>query len=433
MRRIPAFSYGWVVLAVAFVVMALGFGLRNAFSVFYPAIVEEFDWSRGSTALMFSLNILVYGFMAPVGGGLVDRFKPGRVIALGACILGGGIALCSLATTQWQFYLLYGLVVAAGLSMIGVAPLSAVVMPWFAGKRGLVFSILAAGFGLSLVMASLAQYLISSYGWRSAYVIMGLGPIAIVAPLCLVLLRRAPLRIGSQPPDTPATSGMTGSHGSGETSGTGGRWSVIGWTLSRALKTHQFWVLFFIGFCQIGLAEKIAIAHQVYIFRDAGYDPMTAATIYSVFGIAFVVGNLCGSLSDRLGREKVFVPGCMLSTGAVFLLFLIKDSSQPWMAFLFAVCFGLGLGVMPPVLFAVVADLFHGESFGSIQGFIVLGISLGGAISPWLAGLLYDRTGSYVPSFYLLIGSLLACGVMMWLLAPRKLRPVQPGAPGGGG
>ena len=160
---------------------------------------------------------------------------------------------------------------------------------------------------------------------------------------------------------------------------------------------------------------------------------MTAATIYSVFGIAFVVGNLCGSLSDRLGREKVFVPGCLLSTGAVLLLFLIEDTSQPWMAFLFAVCFGMGLGVMPPVLFAVVADLFHGESFGSIQGFIVLGISLGGAISPWLAGLLYDRTGSYVPSFYLLIGSLLACGVMMWLLAPRKLRPVQPGAPGGGG
>jgi len=432
-RRRPAFSYGWVVLAVAFVVMALGFGLRNAFSVFYPAIVEEFDWSRGSTALMFSLNILVYGFMAPVGGGLVDRFKPGRVIALGACILGGGIVLCSLATTQWQFYLLYGLVVAAGLSMIGVAPLSAVVMPWFAGKRGLVFSILAAGFGLSLVMASLAQYLISSYGWRNAYVIMGLGPIAIIAPLCLFLVRRPPLRIGPQPPDAPATSGMAGSHGSEEISGAEGKWSVIGWTLSRALKTHQFWVLFFVGFCQIGLAEKIAIAHQVYIFRDAGYEPMIAATIYSVFGIAFVVGNLCGSLSDRLGREKVFIPGCLLSTGAVFLLFLIKDSSQPWMAFLFAVCFGLGLGVMPPVLFAVVADLFHGESFGSIQGFIVLGISLGGAISPWLAGLLYDRTGSYVPSFYLLIGSLLACGVMMWLLAPRKLRPVQPGAPGGGG
>jgi len=143
-RRKPSFSYGWVVLAVAFVVMAFGFGLRNAFSVFYPAIVEEFDWSRGSTALMFSLNILVYGFMAPVGGGLVDRFRPRRVVALGACVLGGGIALCSLAATQWQFYLLYGLVVAAGLSMIGIAPLSSIVTPWFAGRRGFVFGILAA-------------------------------------------------------------------------------------------------------------------------------------------------------------------------------------------------------------------------------------------------------------------------------------------------
>lgn len=414
--------------------MAFGFGLRNAFSVFYPAIVEEFDWSRGSTALMFSLNILVYGFMAPVGGGLVDRFRPGRVIALGACILGGGIALCSLAATQWQFYLLYGLVVAAGLSMIGIAPLSSIVTGWFAGRRGFVFGILAAGFGVSLVAASAAQYLISSYGWRSAYVITGLFPIVVIAPLCLLLLRRPSPQEKLPFSGAPAPSSTAmGLHDPGLVASTGGKWSTAGWTLSRVLKTYQFWVLFLIGFCQIGLAEKIAIAHQVYIFRDAGYEAMTAAAIYSVFGVAFVVGNLCSTLSDRLGREKVYLPGCLLSTGVVFLLFLIKDASQPWMAFLFAVCFGLGLGVMPPVLFAVVADLFHGESFGSVQGFIILGVSLGGAISPWLAGFLHDRTGSYVPSFYLLIGSLLACGVMMWLVAPRKLRPVQSGAPGSGG
>ena len=407
--------------------MAFGFGLRNAFSVFYPAIVEEFGWSRGDTALMFSLSIFVYGLMAPVGGGLVDRFKPGRVLALGACIIGAGTALCSLATTQWQFYLLYGVVVAVGLSMMGIAPLGAVVTTWFAARRGLVFGVLAAGFGVSLVAASLMQFLISSFGWRTAYVFIGLAPIVVVAPLVLMFVRRAPPREGPPPDGAPRIS--TGPGAPDDLAGISkveGKWAGTDWTLSRALKTYQFWLFFLIGFCEIGLTEKIAIAHQVYFFRDVGYQPMVAATIYSTFGVAFVVGNLCASLSDRLGRERVFIPGCLLSLGAVCLLFLIRDASQPWMPFLFAVCFGLGLGVMPPVLFAAVADLFHGGSFGSIQGFMVLGFSLGGTIGPWLAGFLHDRTGSYVPAWFVLIGSLLACAVLMWLVSSRKLRPLQP-------
>ncbi len=101
--------YGWVVLSVAFITLVLDYGIRNTFPVFYPTIVEEFGWGRSNTALMFSITILVYGLVAPVAGSLVDRFGPRFVIPGGACIVGGGVVLCSLATTQWQFYLLYGL------------------------------------------------------------------------------------------------------------------------------------------------------------------------------------------------------------------------------------------------------------------------------------------------------------------------------------
>jgi len=119
----------------------------------------------------------------------------------------------------------------------------------------------------------------------------------------------------------------------------------------------------------------------------------------------------------------VFIPSCLLSAGAASLLFVIKDTSQPWMAFLFAVCFGLGLGAVGPVFFATMADLFGGRYFGSILGIAVLGFSLGGSISPWLAGFLHDRTGSYSVAFLIVIGSMVASAVLMWLIAPRKLRP----------
>jgi len=406
--------------------MAVGYALRNTFTVFYPEIVEEFGWGRGSTALMFSITILVYGWMAPVVGGLVDRFDPRLVLSVGACIAGGGIALCSLASSQWQFYLLYGVVVAIGLSMIGTTPLSTILSNWFVRKRGLVFGIMAAGFGVSLVSAPLAQFLISSFSWQTAYVIIGLFAMAVIVPPCILFVRRSPQEKGLLPDGLPQTSfEAQAPHEHDGTAALNGELTGTTWTLAGALKTYRFWLLFLMAFCVLGVAEQIAITHQVYFFRDVGYEPMRAATIYSVFGILFVVGNLCTYYSDRLGREKVFIPSCLLSAGAVCLLFLITDTSRPWMPFLFAVCLGLGLGAAAPVLLVTVADLFQGRHFGSIMGCIILGFSLGGAAAPWLAGFLHDRTGSYSVTFLIVLGCLIASAVLMWLVAPSKTGPLQ--------
>lgn len=175
----------------------------------------------------------------------------------------------------------------------------------------------------------------------------------------------------------------------------------------------------------MGVAETIAIAHQVFFFQDVGYPPMQAASIYSVFGVAFVLGNLCTFLSDRLGREKIFITSCLLSALAVLFLFLIKDTSQPWMAFSFAFFSGLGIGTAGTVLHATVADLFQGRHFGSIQGTIILGFALAGAVAPWLAGFLHDRTGSYSTTFLILLWSLLVSIALMWFIAPSKIRPVS--------
>jgi len=425
MKTRDSIFYGWIVLSIAFITIVLGYAIRNTFSVFYPAIVEEFGWGRGNTALMFSITIMVYGFVAPAAGSLVDRFGPRLILPVGAFIVGGGVALCSMATAQWHFYLFYGIMVATGLSLTGWTPLTAIVSNWFVRKRGLAFGILSAGFGGSLVFAAIAQFLISTFGWQIAYVIIGVASVAIIVPLCSLLMRSHPrdkgllpdgVRFSAAEPENPNEPMISTS--------LKGAWASTSWTLSKAIKTYHFWLLFFIAFCLLGLAETIVIAHMVFFFRDVGYEAMRAAGIYSVFGVAFVVGNLCSFLSDRLGRERVFIPSCLLSAVAVCLLFLIKDTSHPWLSFLYAVLFGLGIGTAAPVFFTTVADLFQGRHFGSIQGAVVLGFSLGGAIAPWLAGFLHDRTGSYFSTFLILLGSLLISLLLMLLVAPRKIRPV---------
>ncbi len=422
----PWAFYGWVIVAVTFVTLVLGYTIRNTFSVFYPAIVEEFGWGRGNTALMFSIALLVYGFVAPWAGRLVDRFSPRLVLPVGACIAGVGIALCSLAATPWQFYLFYGVVAAAGLSLMGWTPITVIISNWFVKKRGLVYGILGAGFGGSLVAASPAQLLISRFGWQTAYIITGVIAVAVIVPLCSLLLRRAPREKGLVPDGATRGSSPAGDpDGPRAAASPEGKWSGTDWTLSRAMKTYQFWLLFFTSFSLLGFAETTAIAHQIYFFRDVGYDPIPAAQFYSVFGLAFMLGNLGSYFSDRFGRERVFMPACLLAIAAASLLFLMGDASHRWIPLLFAVGYGLGIGVAVPVFFTAVADLFQGRNFGSIQGTVVLGFSLGAALAPWLAGFLNDMTGSYFTTFLILLGSLIASMVMMRLVAPGKLRPVS--------
>jgi sugar phosphate permease len=425
MEKRKGLFYGWVVLAAAFLTLVLGYAIRNTFSVFYPTIVEEFGWGRGNTALMFSISIIVYGVAAPVAGSLVDRFRPRLILPIGAFIMGGSVVLCGIATRPWHFYLIYGVMVATGLSFIGWAPLSAIISNWFFRKRGLAFGVLAAGFGGSLVFAPVAQFLISTFGWQAAYGIIGLSAMAIIAPLCGFFVVGSPADKGLLPDGSTALPPQVAQDvHSNKTSESREANFLVDWTLGRAMKTSHFWLLFLIAFCLLGLVETIAIAHQVFFFRDVGYTPMAAAKIYSVFGVTFVFGTLSSFISDRLGREKVFIPSCFLSALAVCLLFLIKDASQPWMAFVFAGFLGFGIGIAGAVFFTTVADLFQGRHFGSIQGTVVLGFSLGGAVAPWLAGFIHDRTGSYFPTFLILLVSLLICMLLMWLVSALRLRPI---------
>ena len=416
--------YGWVILGIGFLTIFGGYVCRNTFSVFYPAIVNEFGWTRGNTALIFSVNVLAYGLFAPVAGGLADRFRTRYVLAAGALLMGVGMASCSIATAKWQFYLLYGVVAAIGLSVAGWAPVATLMTNWFVRRRALAFGILGAGFGMSLVSAPVAQSIISSFGWRTAYVAVGVFVALLVVPLSIIFVRRTPAEKGLLPDGvTPEEAQAESVRKAGNEAK--GAWHKNEWTLRSAARTRQFWFLFLIFVFSMGIVEQLAVSHQVYFYLEVGYDPMAAATFYSIFGICFAIGNLVGSLSDRIGRERFFIPACLVCAAFASLLFVMKDTSPSWLAPLIAIGFGLSFGSIPCVLNATLADLFHGKHYGRISGTMILGFALGGTLSPWLAGYMYDITGNYTGTYLMLVAALLATAAMMWLVAPRKLNPVK--------
>jgi MFS family permease len=378
------------------------YALRNVFSVFYPAIVGEFGWERGATAVMFSLNVLVYGLFSPFAGRLVDRSGARLILPLGAALAGAAIALCALANEPWQFYLGYGVACAAGMGLMGWTPVAALMVGWFRERRGLVFGLLLSGFGLSLVLSSAVQPLITGLGWRGALAVIGGVVALVVAPICAVLVRN--------PPGQGEGSGQTGT-------------ADTGWTVGRALRDWRFWGLFFASFFLTGCAEQVAIAHQVYIFRGGGYTPEQAALFFALFGGGFVGGNFLGFLSDRWGRAKLFVPACLLAALATGGLLMAEAGAIPLgLAVFFVLGSGLGFGLAVPLLPAAAADTFQGRHYGAIQGLINLGFALGGAASPWLAGYLYDTSGSYRSSEVLMVISLvIAAGMFLMGRTKRDL------------
>jgi len=398
--------YGWVIVAVAFLVFLVAYGLRYSFSVFFPIILEEFKWSRASTAGMFSLHIIVYGLTSPLSGRLADRFGPRRVIPIGAIIMGVGMIACSVASELWQFYILYGIVVPIGICISGWSQFAPTLARWFVRRRAAAMGFASTGFAFSFILSSLTAPLIVYLGWRSTFAVLGLLPIIVVAPLAIMLVRSGPEDLGMLPDDERRSD---------EPRSTSER--SVEWTVYGALRSHRFWLIFVVFFLVWGLGQSTILAHQVAFVLDLGYSEVVGAMVLGMYGIVQVVGNFSSSVADRFRRDMVFVAGSLgLMVSIVLLLVTGGGESEIWKLYGYSILFGFCNGLVGPVLSAIPADLFQGRNFGSINGILMLGFGVGGALGPWLGGLLFDISGSYTLVLYMILSSFVLASFLVCLV-----------------
>ena len=422
MTRRPLFFYGWVIVFIAGTHLALVYGVRHSFSVFFPSILEEFGWNRGSTAIMLSLSILFYGFMAPFAGTLGDRWKPRRVMPIGVTILGVSTAGCAFATELWHFYLLFGILGPIGTAMSGWPLLAPALANWFAEKRGLALGIGQMGGGLSFAYGIFTEFTISQVGWRHAYFVIAGILMALLLPLCLCFFYYRPQDKGLRPYGEAETSAHQGTTGKASSVNKPVRRE---WTLSAALRTHQLWLLILSQFFFWGLGTYLVLAHQIKYVQEAGYSSAFAASVFGLFGIFLLLGQASSTVSDWMGREIVVFIASTLAIGALVGLVSVRDASEPWVLYVYAISFGYGAGLYSPTIFAGTADIFHGERFGTISGLVLTGMGIGGAIGPWLGGYIYDISGSYSAAIFLSM----ACFFFSWLTfsiaAPRNAHKIR--------
>ena len=423
------FYYGWVIVGLAFISMAISYALRYSFSIFSIPLETEFGWSRGSIYTAVTIILVIYGFSSPVTGKLFDRFGPRQLFPIGACILALGLIGLSQITQLWQLYL-FSVIGAVGMSFLGYVPNGTLVSIWFVKKRGAAVgaAVCGTGFGMFVIVGFIMPWIIEHYGFRWAYFILGAGSACIIVPLAAIFLRHRPQDMGLLPDGVsdnaqPENSNDANSKDKFETV-VDRKWVETEWTLSKALKTPRYWALFTTGLLYTFSQYSVAI-HQVQYAVDAGFDMMVAGSAFGLVGLFGMAGKFgWGFISDRIGRELTWTLGIVCNVIGVSILMAVNDPSQLWMLYSFSAFFGLSYGMGQPIVTAMNADLFQGKNLGSIFGFGGIAIALGGAWGPLFSAYLFDVTGSYQIPFTVAILSVSCSVFFVWLAGPRKVRLV---------
>ena len=382
------------------------------------ALLAEFGWSRSVLAGAFSVFTLVHGGINPVVGALCARFRPLRVMAAGGAAMGLTLFADSFISTPLELYLVFGVLTAAAVCAGGWVPALVFVQGQFTQRLGLSIGIISSGVGVGmLLIVPLTQLLIDAYGWRVAFRVLGLIAFAWIVPSSL-WLRWWILR--QRQNQNPAENrGQTPIKQNQEKSGSDPDFP----TLREAMRTLPFWLLwaaFFFG----NLSAQTLHVHQVAYLVDHGLSAIIAATVVGAVGLASIFGKIGGGwLSDRMDRELVYVGGIAIMVASALVLLALGTAPTRWGAYGYAVLLGVGYSATASLIPAMLSDRFSGRHFGAIVGVGLIGSATGSAVGPWLAGTLYDTSGSYTLPFLIAAACGVVAGAAGW--QARRLRKAR--------
>ncbi len=400
------FFYGYVLVGASFVIQLVIVGISGTYGVFFKPISLDLGWTRATTSAAAAMANFVLGFTAIGIGRLTDRYGPKLVFVFGGAIYGLGYLLMSQVNDVWQIFLFYGLLIGAGRSIVDT-PLLATLARWFVKKRGMAIGIAKVGAGVGLIIIPLlATWLIIGFGWRGAFIIIGI--IAAVGIISSGLLyKRDPAQVGALP------------DGVAEVDEADLAVTTDQFSLREALRTRQFWVFSAIWFgCMFSV--QVVLIHMVPHITDLGISPAIAASVISVVGGFSILGRLVlGGLNDIIGTKLSFTIAIFFLT-ASFAWLLFAD--EPWMFYLFAVFYGISHGAFFTLLSPMLAGLFGLGSIGIIIGVVICVGTISATVSPFLAGLIFDVSGSYQIAFVICLALSIMALLLMSLLKPMGKR-----------
>ena len=384
----------WWVAVVAFVALLGAAGFRAAPGVLMVPLQEEFGWSRTVMSAAVSLNLILFGVMAPFAAALMDRFGIRLVTSLALVLVAAGSGLTIFAQAPWQLMITWGLLIGIGTGSMALVFAATIANRWFVARRGLVMGILtAAGATGQLIFLPVLATFAERYSWRAASLVVSLAALAVV-PFVVAVLRDypadrgvraygAPVDLDDHPPPDPA----------------GAARRAIG-ALRQAARTTTFWALAG-GFAICGATTNGLIGtHFIPSAHDHGMPGPTAAGLLALVGIFDIAGTIVsGALTDKVNPRLLLICYYFFrGVGLLVLPWLLSDRVQVSML-VFVVIYGLDWVATVPPTAALCREVF-GDNGTIVFGWVFASHQIGAAIASAAAGIVRDTTGTYTLAWF---------------------------------
>jgi len=376
--------YGWWVVAAAFLNLFFSVGfIYYGFPVFYPAFVSSLGFTRAQVGQGFLLGFVVVGLpFGLLAGVLIDWIGARWVILSGVGFIGIPLVLMGFMKHFWQYEVLC-MVEVLGYALAGPIANQVLVAQWFRVRRGraMGYAYLGLGFG-GVVSPALANFLIRTWGWRSALELMGLVVLTVLFPVGFWITRSSPAEMGLLPDgaDRKVEENL------------GPVASLASSSVSSAIRSANFWLILVGATLVIGAINAV-IQHFILFMKDQGYTTASASQFLSVLLAASLGGRiLVGYLADRFQKKNTMAVFYLLVGVSIPLLFLAHHPAAAWV---FAIAFGFSLGADYMLIPLVTAECFGIDSLAKLLALIIMGYSVGQWVAPWVVGKLFDSYHNY--------------------------------------
>jgi len=402
-EKSPKIFYGWFIVAACFIATFTCGEALWSFGVFFKPMEKEFGWSRALISSGYTGFLLGYAISVLAAGRLADRYSPRPILFLSACLAGLGVSMCSFVQSinQLRFFLLIGGLGAGGTFSVPTS----LVQRWFYKKpqASLALGLVVAGVGTgALLFTPLVNYLILLSGWRNSYLIVGILFFCTIA-LSSLIAKRSPeettviLESAEGIPNPARSPGLT---------------------TAQILLNPSFAGITFIH-CSVSFAFHTISVHLVPYAVDIGITSTISAVALGLLGGFSVPGRIIsGFIADRVGWQKII----MLSLfGLALSVLLLSMLNAVWMLYCFVLFYGIFHGSRVAANVGILGEFFGMNSLGEIIGIVMAIGMLIGALAPYLAGFIFDITGSYFIDFMIVMMLLLGGGI----IATAIKKPVQ--------
>jgi len=413
--------YEWMTIAGVMLTYAGMCGdLTYAYGLFLPSMAETYHWSRSVLSGPYAAFVIIGGLLGPIAGMTVARFGARRNIIVCNSIAALGLLCMSRVDSIWHIYFFFGLIGGIGIAFAEFIPLTTIINHWFVKKRSLAMGMLFASGGISgLVMPPIISWCILSAGWRHAWLYLGGIHILLAVVMGGLLIRNKPEDLGWIPEHYGVS---TAKEHTPELKRPEAYQTITDWTLRDALRTPSLWYIIAL-FSIVLFVLNLLTTHQVAYLQDLDFSPMASSTALGVMlGMSIIGRVLCGVLGMRY--EGRYLAMCFLAAMAMGVIALMHAVNVVFI-YVYSILAGIGFGGMIVLIPSLTGAYFGRLHYSQIIGWTAPIVTLVSAVSPVLAGYLYDMTGAYSVSFAFTAALLFGGIIIAYLARPPQSVEVQ--------